>query len=294
MNFKINPPFIAGTIALILAIFKLVVGIISSSIAVLSSAIDSLFDCIISILNYFGYIKVQDKPNERFNFGYGKVEALMAMFEGLFIAFSGIYIFYASCVKFFRPDEEIKLDIAIIVMLVSIIVTAFLVLYLNKAAEKNSSLIIKADALHYKTDLYTNFAVIAALVIIKFTNFFIIDAIFGIFISFYIVYSASFLVKDSVYILLDGAIDLEQEEKIKEIIKNSSLVKDFHSLRSRKSPKYSFLTVDFVFDEKTNLREAHEVSVKIEEEIKNTFKEHKWIIITHFDLEDDSVEGELI
>lgn len=289
---KINPPFIAGCIAFALALFKLIVGLFSSSIAVLSSAIDSLFDCLISILNYFCYIKVEEKANDRFNFGYGKIEALMAMFEGLIIALSGCYILYASCVKFFSPSEEIKLDSALLVMLLSILVTALLVFYLNRAAEKNSSLIIKADALHYKTDLYTNFAVIAALIIIKFTSFYIIDAIFGLFVSFYIIYSASFLIKDSIYILLDGAIDRKHEEEIKNIIINSGLVKDFHSLRSRKAPKYCFLTVDFVFEENTTLKDAHKASVEIEKEIRNNFKEFKWIIVSHFDLEDDS-EGDL-
>lgn len=294
MKFELNPPFIAGLIAFILTIFKLVVGVFSGSVAVISSAIDSLFDCVISILNYFGYIKAKEQPNERFNFGYGKVEALLAMFEGIIIVLSGIYIFYLSFMKFILPVQDIKLDVALLVMMACVTVTAFLVYYLNLAVKKTNSLIIKADILHYKMDLYTNFAVIFALIIIKFTNLFIIDAIFGVAISCYIVYNASFLIKDSVYILLDGAIDIEHEKQIKQIILESGLIKDFHFLRSRKSSKNCFLTVHFVFEPSIALRDAHLASFEVERKIKERFNDLKWIIITHFDLEDDSdIEGDL-
>jgi divalent metal cation (Fe/Co/Zn/Cd) transporter len=41
-------------------------------------------------------------------------------------------------------------------MIFSIVVTFILVKYLAKVAEQTKSLVIRADSLHYKSDLYTN------------------------------------------------------------------------------------------------------------------------------------------
>jgi divalent metal cation (Fe/Co/Zn/Cd) transporter len=41
-------------------------------------------------------------------------------------------------------------------MIVSIIITLLLVLFLNRVAKKTQDLVVKSDALHYKTDLFSN------------------------------------------------------------------------------------------------------------------------------------------
>jgi divalent metal cation (Fe/Co/Zn/Cd) transporter len=41
-------------------------------------------------------------------------------------------------------------------MLVSIVITLALVLFLDYVAKKTDNLVIQADSLHYKTDLYSN------------------------------------------------------------------------------------------------------------------------------------------
>jgi divalent metal cation (Fe/Co/Zn/Cd) transporter len=75
-------------------------------------------------------------------------------------------------------------------MIFSMIATFFLVTYLQKVIKKTKSLIIKADELHYRTDLITNGSVLLSLVVIKITGLFIIDAIVSIAISGYIIKSA--------------------------------------------------------------------------------------------------------
>ena len=56
------------------------------------------------------------------------------------------------------------------------------------ALERGHSIVIKADALHYQTDLWSNAAVLVALGLVYFTGLDAIDAIFGLVIkvrSFY-------------------------------------------------------------------------------------------------------------
>ncbi|WP_170000013.1 cation diffusion facilitator family transporter [Campylobacter sp. RM9328] len=282
-----NAVLIAGFTAFVLAVVKFIAGVFSGSVAVLSSAIDSMLDLLVSVLNFFAIRKSQASPNAKFNFGYTKVEALAALFEGIFIIGIALFILYESIIKIRANEVSINVDISILVMCFSLVVTGILVAFLNRVAKRTNNLIIKADALHYKSDLVTNLAVVAALLIIKFSGFVMIDAIFGIIISGYIAVSAVNLMKESVGVLLDKALDENVTDAIKEIILSKPQVAGFHGLTSRQSANICYLGVHLVFNREISLFDAHEISNEIEREIALKFSEFEWNFTTHLDPYDD-------
>ena len=114
---------IATLTAFILAVCKLTIGAITGSVAVIASAIDSLLDMVISIFNNIAVRVSESKPSNKFNYGKGKIEALAALFEGLFISVSGVYIIYEGIKKIIQQEMIIKIDYSIYVMLFSMIAT---------------------------------------------------------------------------------------------------------------------------------------------------------------------------
>ena len=273
----------AGACAFLLALVKFAAGLFSGSVAVLGSAIDSMLDFIVSLLNLFALRKSRKQADERFNFGYTKLEALAALFECVIIVLAAGYIFYESVKKFSEPNLEIDLGLSLGVMVFSVVVTLCLVLFLNQISKKSGNLIIKADALHYKIDLFSNLAVIISLLIIKFSGFVMIDAIFGIVISGYIAQSAISLGKDAFGVLLDHAASPEITAEIIKMIKAKQRISDFHYLNTRQSVNTIFLTLHLVFDKDISLYDAHEVADSLEAEIREKFKEFSWQITTHLD-----------
>lgn len=288
-----SAPVVAGAVAIILAIVKFVVGITSGSLAVLSSAIDSMLDCLVSVLNYFALKKSNANPNDKFNFGYGKVEALVALFEGAFIVGIAVFICYSSVQKLLNGAKSVETTSAMLVMAISMVLTGLLVLYLRRVYKKTGNLIIKADALHYKTDLLTNLAIFIALFVIWITGYDAVDAIFGIVVSIYIAFSAFGLVKEGVYILLDGALPSDVVRTIIDILNSKEDVKSYHYLKTRKSGEKSFFSVHLVFDPNISLSKAHKVADDIESDIKSKFSTQKWVFDTHFDIEDDRDKEEI-
>lgn len=284
---KINPPFIAGCVAAFLAVFKFVFGLSCGSMAIISSAIDSLGDCFVSIVNFFALKKAQAAPSDRFNFGYGKIEPLAALFQALFIMCMGAFVSYGSVLKILNP-MQIELGAGILVMIVSILATLALVWYLRRASVKTQSMIVYADALHYEMDLFTNAATLAALVVVHFSGAVIIDALFGLAVSIYIIFSALKLAKNSIYALMDESLPEPIVAALKEIIKSNSEILSFHAFTTRKSGNISFLGVHLVFAPDISLQKAHEVEVQLENAVREKFKENKWIFEIHFDIEDDS------
>ena len=279
---------VASLTSALLIIMKLTIGILSGSVAVLASAIDSVLDFIISLFNFFAVTKSEQPADSKFNYGKGKIEALAAVIEGTIITMSGIYIFYAAIRKYLEEEKTQMLGISIVVMILSLIVTIALVTYLNMVAKKTNSLVIKSDALHYKTDIYTNAAILISLMAVHFSGFEIIDSIVGAFIAIYIIYSAYEIIQEGVYVLLDGALDEEIVLGIKNTISSEIGVTGFHFLRTRHSANTNFVDVHLVFTPDVLLLDAHRASDRIEDKIKELDKEHDWVMNIHLDPYDDS------
>jgi cation diffusion facilitator family transporter len=274
-------------VATILTIVKFVIGVASGSVAVLASAIDSLLDTVISIFNFFAIKKSEEKATDRFQYGKGKVQAIAAVIEGTIITLSGLYIIYESIQKAIYGKETALLTPAIVVMIFSIAVTFLLVEYLLGVAEKTDNIVIKSDALHYKTDLLSNGVILFSLMIVYFTGWDIIDAIFGFGIGIYIIYSAYEIIQEGVFILLDHAIDAKMVIEIESLIQEHPLVNSYHWLKTRTDGSNNFVEFHLVLEPKMTLLEAHTISDQIEERIKRLDENKSWIITPHYDPYDD-------
>ncbi|MBP6498266.1 MAG: cation transporter [Campylobacteraceae bacterium] len=289
MTLQKKATIVSSFTATILIIVKLAIGIMSGSVAVLASAIDSVLDLIVSAFNYFAISKSEQPADKKFNYGKGKIEALAAVIEGTVITVSGVYIFYEAIRKAFYQKEIEYLNASIIVMLISLFLTIALVLFLNYVAKKTGSMVVKSDALHYKTDVLSNGAILVSLILIQVTNFGLIDSIMGVVISIYIIYSAYEIIKDGVYILLDASLDEVIVEKIKNIILEEKEISDFHYLKTRKSGHTNFVDVHLVFSPGISLIKAHHAGDRIEEKIKDLIDDEEWVINAHLDPYDDSI-----
>ncbi len=278
---------IATTVATVLTIVKFAIGVASGSIAVLASAIDSLLDTVISIFNFFAIKKSEEKATDRFQYGKGKVQAIAAVIEGTVITLSGVYIIYEAINKAIYDLETARLNSAIIVMIFSIIVTFVLVWYLLRVAKETNSLVIKSDALHYKTDLLSNGVILLSLIIVYFTGLDVVDAIFGLAIGIYIIYSAYEIIEEGIFILLDHALDSEIVAQIEKKIIQHPKVNSYHWLKTRTDGTNNFVEFHIVLEPEMRLMEAHNISDQIEENIKQLDTKKKWIITPHYDPYDD-------
>lgn len=288
MRIEKKATLISTIVAFLLVTFKLTVGIISGSVAVLASAIDSLLDMVVSLFNYFALHNSDKEPDEHFNFGRRKLEPLAAVIEGTIISLSALFILYTAISKMVQGSIIEHLDISIGVMIASLLITAGLVFFLNYVANKTGNMVIAADALHYKTDLLSNGAVLVSLVFISFTEYTFIDPLLGIGISIYMIYSAFPLIKQGILMLLDAALDPESVGKITKLLNAQLDISGYHDLRTRQSGSDIYLSVHVVFSISTSLYDAHMVGDRIELGLKNLFPENNVYPLIHLDPYDDS------
>ncbi|MEA3353475.1 MAG: cation diffusion facilitator family transporter [Campylobacterota bacterium] len=288
MTLQKKATVVSSSVAAFLTLIKFVIGIMSGSVAVLASAVDSILDMFVSLFNYFAISNSEKPADETFNYGRGKIEALASVIEGVIITMSGLFLLYTAVKKYFTGETSTYIDVSLLVMVISLFVTIILVAYLNAVAKKTNNMVIKADALHYKTDVWVNAAVLVSLVLVYITGYEIVDIIVGAGISIFIIYSAYELIEEGVLVLLDRSLDDEVSEKIVQIIKEEDKVNDHHFLKTRTAGHNNFVDVHLVFDCLITLMEAHRAADRVEDKIKELDKSRNWIINIHMDPYDDS------
>lgn len=288
MRIEKKATLISSSVALVLVTLKLTVGIISGSVAVLASAIDSLLDLVVSLFNYFALHNSDKEPDEKFNFGRRKLEPLAAVIEGTIISLSALFILYEAISRMVQGSVISHLQASLGVMIASLIITAGLVLFLNSVAKKTGNMVIRADALHYKTDLLSNGAVLASLAFIALTDYTFVDPILGIAISIYMLYSAFPLIQEGIMMLLDAALDSENVKRINCLLDNENAITSHHDLRTRQSGSDIYISTHIVFNVSTSLFDAHQVGDRIEYALINLFPDNTVHPLIHLDPYDDS------
>ncbi|NOQ31262.1 MAG: cation diffusion facilitator family transporter [Helicobacteraceae bacterium] len=279
---------VSSSVAALLMVMKMTVGVISGSIAVIASAIDSLLDLVVSLFNYFALHQSEKNPDKSFNFGRTKIEPLASVIEGVVITMSALFIFYEAIGKMYENSPVEHLDVSIWVMVISTVITYFLVMYLQRMAKKTGNMVLEADALHYKTDLYSNGAILFALVAIHLTSENLIDPVLGIAIAIYMIYSAIPIIKNGILMLLDAALEEESVAKIKNVLDTNREITDYHFLTTRQSADDIFISVHLVYTISISLYDAHLIADRVEAEFKDLFPENSVHPIIHMDPYDDS------
>ncbi len=279
---------VATAVALGLVLLKLTVGIGSGAMVLIASAVDSGLDFLVSLFNHFAVRSAERPSDHRFNYGFGKIEALASFVEGLVIALSSAVIVFSAVLKIMRGDQLSHPNIAIIVTVLSTLITAGLVIYLRRVGQRTESLVLRADALHYQMDLYTNLAILAALVVIGQTGWYLIDPLLSVGIAVYIFVTSLKLIREGLDMLLDHSLPAELLERIEQAIaETSTSINSFHQLKTRRSAQTNFVEVHLVFNRQISLLEAHRISDEVERRIERLEESH-WVINCHLDPIDDS------
>jgi len=254
------------TTAVILIIAKLIAYWQTDSVSILASLVDSLMDAAASIINLLAVAYALAPPDEEHRFGHGKAESLAGMAQATFIAGSGLFLIVEAIQRLINPQPIESFGIGMGVMIFSIIATLILLTIQRHVIAKTNSTAIRADALHYKTDLLTNAAIVIALILSQF-GWLGIDPLFALAIAAYILYSSWEIGAEAIHDLLDHELPEEKRQKIIDIAKSHSDVHGMHDLRTRLSGRTEFIQMHIELDDDLPLIEAHDIADQIEDEI---------------------------
>ncbi len=266
---KLQTALISISVSIALIVIKLVFGVITNSVSILASAVDSFLDLSASSVNYFSIRKSEKPADHDHKFGHGKAEGLAGLFQCFVIGVSSLYLINLSVGRLLNGGNLQALDLGIVVIAFSIIVSLLLARYIRNVARQTDSIALSADSLHYQFDVYTNIGIVVALIIIKFTDLNVIDPIISIVIAVLIMWSAKDIVMQSLNILMDKELPQEVVAQIeKAIVMHSPEVRSFHKLRTRNAGSVKFIEFHVVMNHELTFVKSHELAEDIIKEIE--------------------------
>src|SRR5690606_36745719 len=113
-------------------------------------------------------------------YGHGKAEAIGAFVQAGFVLGSAFFLAIEAVRRLFDPQPVEKSGLGVAVLLLATLLTAALLAFHGHVVRRTGSIAIRADSLHYRSDLLMNLAVIAALVLGEATGSMLIDPLFGL------------------------------------------------------------------------------------------------------------------
>ena len=272
--------YASTSVAIVLIAAKLFAWAASDSVSLLATLIDSMLDAVASIINLVAVRHALTPADKEHRFGHGKAEALAGLSQSLFIAGSAGYLLIEAWQRVIQPSAVESVELGIFVMAISIAATMLLLAFQRHVIKKTNSTAIRADALHYRTDLMVNGSVIVALLLANagWPGF---DGLFAGAIAIYILFSARDIIVTSYDHLMDRELPDEDRQKIKALVMQHPKARGLHDLRSRHSGTMTFIQLHLELDGDLSLMAAHKISDEVERSIVNAFPGSE--ILIHID-----------
>jgi cation diffusion facilitator family transporter len=144
---------------------KAIIGLLTGSLAILSEAGHSLLDFSATVLTYFA-VRISGKPADaEHQYGHGKVESVTALAEtALLFVLTAIVIFEAVRRLIGAQVHAVDATIAAFAVIIgSIVIDFFRARTLKRVAQATRSEALEADALHFRSDMWSSIAVLIGL-----------------------------------------------------------------------------------------------------------------------------------
>jgi ferrous-iron efflux pump FieF len=249
--------------AAVLIAAKLAAWLLTGSVSVLASLVDSLMDAAASMVNLVAVRYSLEPADEEHRFGHGKAESLAGLAQATFIAGSAVFLMLHAVDRLLHPRPLQDVGVGVVVMVFAIAATLILLLVQRYAIRHTGSTAIRADSLHYRSDLLVNASIILALVL-EARGWTGLDPLFALGIALYILYSAWHIGHEAFQLLMDRELPEELQESVRNAALDHPRVLGIHDLRTRQSGQTRFVQLHIELDAAMPLTEAHAIADDIE------------------------------
>ena len=259
-----------------LTAFKIIVGVTTGSLGILAEAAHSGLDLVAAAMTFFAVRLSARPPDPTHLYGHHKIENLSALLETLLLLVTCAWIAREAAHRLLVHHPEIDVTVwSFAVMAVSIVVDVSRSRALARAARQYRSQALEADALHFKTDIWSSTVVILGLIAVKAGEAFpalrvlaSADAFAALGVSALVIWVSVRMGRRTVNELLDSA-PAGMEPSIRAAVETVPGVRDCHDVRVRRSGSVLFIDLHVLVDGGQTLAEAHQLTETIEAAIHN-------------------------
>ena len=260
---------------IVLAIIKILAGIIGKSNAMIADGAHSASDIISSVGVLIGN-KIASIPKDKgHNYGHEKAETLLA----ILLVILSIKIGYNGVYSLFHLNEvQIPTTFPLVVSVISILIKEYQYRITIKVAKKTNSPALKADAWHHRSDALSSVAAFIGIggAILGFKS---LDSIASIVVALFIAKVGIEILIGSANELMDISIDEEKEKEIKTIVDEVEGIKSLREIRTRKYGAMAYVDLVICVDKDISVFEGHRIASDLENLILKKMKFIKGVTV---------------
>jgi ferrous-iron efflux pump FieF len=258
-------------VAVFLCVLKVYALWHTGSIAMLGSLADTGLDLIASLVTLLGVHLSAQPADVHHRFGHGKAEALAALFQVSLISVAAMTIIVRSVDRLQGGAAPADAEIGITVSLIAMAVTLLLLWYQQRVLRQTRSVAIRADNVHYQSDLLLNSAVIAALALDVIMGVRGADAVLGIAIGLWLGWGAWHASAQALGQLMDRGWPVERRARFLEVASRHPELQGIHDMRTRTSGSQDFVQFHMWVDPGMTVAHAHQVMDEVEAKLRAQF-----------------------
>lgn len=277
--------------AVFLTIIKVVVGVLTGSLSIISEAAHSLLDLCAAVVTFFA-VRLSDKPaDNEHNYGHGKIESFSALIETFLLFITCAWIIYEAIKRLFFSEATTNVVLSeslwgIGIMVLSVVINISRARLLRKTAKKYSSQALEADALHFDTDVWSSYVVIAGLVFVGIGDLFKIpllqyaDPIAALGVSILVIVVSAKLGKRTIDALLDTAPKGMVNDVLHEVNEVKGVM-EVGKVRIRPSGPSYFIDLNVGISRNESHRVVHSIVDEIRDRLQQIIANSDIVISTY-------------
>ena len=249
-----------------LLVLKGFIGLFTNSQAMIADAINSFGDIFSSLMTYIGN-KISSKPDDKdHNFGHGKAEYIFSLIISISMILAAMTLFI-NAIKTLIYGNDVTFSWGLIIICLITIVTKLILYIYSRAIYKNhNNILILANMNDHRNDcIETTFTLISSILILFDITWF--DAVTGMGISIWILYTGCKIFLESYNVLMDKSIDIESENKIRELINKYPEIKNIENLSSSPLGCKYLIVITISIDGNISTFDSHKIADDLEQDI---------------------------
>lgn len=262
---------------IIIAILKIVLGTLTNSSSLSADGFHSMTDGLSNIIGLIG-IKFASKPtDEDHPYGHKKFETLSSLVIAGMLFWIALKITTESLNRFLNPVIPQISTEYLVALLIALIINIFISKYEYLKGIKLNSEVLKADAIHTKSDVYVSFGVLLTMIFIRLGFPPILDTLVSLTIAMIILHAAYEIFTNNCDVLVDKrAID---EAVVKKILFQFPQVEGVHKIRSRGRNDEIFIDMHILTNPNMNIQQSHDMVHAIEENLIIELDKHVQLVV---------------
>ncbi len=284
---------VGSVVNIILTVFKIFAGVLGRSTAMIADGIHSLSDLLSDIV-VIVFVKISAKGRDKdHDYGHGKFETFATLIISLMLIVVAVNLMSGGINKIRQILDGGEVSspgmIALWAAVASIVLKEILYRYTIIQGKALNSPMMIANAWHHRSDAISSVGSLLGIAgaIFLGDKFVILDPITGCVISIFILVMAVKMSVPAIKELLDVSLPDDVEEKIEATAKSVKGVVDLHELKTRREGPGIIMEGHLVLDSEISLKEAHDISKKVEESLRKEFGTETQISL-HLEPEDDA------